>query len=70
MYEKNMKSIKKHINCKNKVSGSAKLSKTETTQFTKIQIALKTRFLSLLCSPVNGVKPPGTNCNKRIFDGF
>ena len=23
-----------------------------------------------LISPVNGVKPPGTNCNKRFFYGF
>ena len=22
----------------------------------------------MIFSPVNGVKPPGTNCNKRIFD--
>ena len=35
-----------------------------------------TRFFSnagnerFFFSPVNGVKPPGTNCNKRFFDGF
>ena len=29
-----------------------------------------TRGRNYLASPVNGVKPPGTNCNKRIFDGF